>query len=394
MNLAPKQDDNFPTELRKFVTPEFIFGDGALALIGSYTAHLGAHNPLLVTDQGVTTAGWIEKVLERLDAAKVRHIVFNQVTANPRISEVATGAEIYLANGCDALVAVGGGSPIDCAKGIGMVVSNHRPVIEFEGVDRVVASLPPLLCIPTTAGSAADISQFAILSHPQQHRKLTIISKAVVPDLSLVDPTCLATLDSYQRAVTGLDTLVHAIEAYVSTGHSPITDLHALAAIRLIRRNLVAFVTQSGTKVLYSGMALACLQAGMAFSNASLGAVHAMSHVLGGHMDLSHGLCNALLLEQVIDFNFPVVPQRYRRIAACLGIVVDGVPDSAVNDALRTTLHKLRHQIGIGGSLMGAGVLRADIPGLARDALLDICIVTNPRTPTRKDIETLYEQAL
>lgn len=394
MSPSPSWDDDHTSELRKFVMPEFVFGVGALEMIGHHAAHLGARNLLLVTDQGVTSAGWTDKVLKSLIAANLRYEVFANVTPNPCVDEVTAGAETYRAAGCDSMVALGGGSSIDCAKGIGMVVSNHRPVVEFEGVDRIAVSLPPLICIPTTAGSAADVSQFAILSHPQQHRKLTFISKALVPDLSLVDPACLTTLDDYQRAITGVDVLVHAIEAFVSTGSSAITDLHALEAIRLIKRYLVEFVTQTGDEAVYRGMAQACLLAGLAFSNASLGAVHAMSHAICGYLDLSHGECNALLLEHVIDFNFHTVPQRYRHVAAILGIKVDDLSERAVNASLRAALHSLRHQIGIKGSLKDAGIVGADIPKFARDAMFVPCIVTNPRKPNRRDIETIYEHAL
>lgn len=394
MNQTPQWDEKLPAELRKFVAPEFVFGGGALDLIGGYAAHFGARKPLVVTDSGVAEAGWCDRAVASLESAGLKCEIFSEITPNPRTSEIMAGAERYRASDCDALVAVGGGSPIDCAKGIGMVVANNRPVGDFEGVDRVLVPIPPLLCIPTTAGSAADVSQFAIISDSTQQRKLAVISKALVPDLSLVDPSCLMTVDPYLRACTGYDVLVHAIEAFVSTGHSPITDLHALEAMRLASRYLVPSITQPDDEVACTGMSLACLQAGLAFSNASLGAVHALAHVLGGRLDLPHGECNALLLEHVVDFNFAATTRRYRRVAEALGLTVDGLSDKESKEGLIDALHTLRTQAGIKGTLGDVGVSRDEIPMLASDAMRDVCIVTNPRKPTRRDLEVIYEQAL
>jgi alcohol dehydrogenase class IV len=394
MNRCTHASEDIPSELRKFLAPEFVFGVGARNLVGTYAAHLGVRNVLLVTDPGVAAAGWTEQAAASLESAGLRYSIYDQVTANPRVDEVAAGAARYRELDCDGLVAVGGGSPIDCAKGIGIVVANGRPITEFEGVDRVEVSLPPLLCIPTTGGAAADVSQFAILSFSREARKISVISKALVPDISLVDPACLTTLPPYESACTGIDALSHAIEAYVSSGHSPFTDLHAQEAIRLIGRHLLPSIANGNDMNARSGMALAALQAGLAFSNASLGAVHALSHVLGGRLDLAHGECNALLLEHVTAYNFSAAPKRYCCIAELLGVEVGNLDDGAVNERLQRALHDLRVQAGISGSLSLLGIHKADIPDLARDALRDACIVTNPRLPTRAEIEAIYVRAL
>jgi alcohol dehydrogenase class IV len=383
-----------PFELRKFVAPEFLFGVGALDLAGQYARHLGARNVLIVTDAGVAAAGWPDRVMHSLDHAGLRWSTYDRVSPNPRQEEVAEGAEFCRSAGCDALLAVGGGSPIDCAKGIGVVASSGRPIAEFEGVDKIPESMPPLLCIPTTAGTGADVSQFAIIVNREERRKMAIVSKAVVPDLALVDPLCTTTMDAYLTACTAVDALTHAIEAFVSTGASPITDLHAEEAIRLVRRYILAVLLHPADLEERGGMALASLQAGLAFSNASLGAVHAMAHALGGLLDLPHGECNALLLEHVVDFNFPAAPERYRRVAANLGVSVEKLSDGEVQRALRERLCGLRKQAGIEGSLSGRGVSRDDIPGLTRNAIRDVCMVTNPRVACQRDIEVIYESAL
>ena len=282
---------------------------------------------------------------------------------------------------------------MDCAKGIGIVVSHRRPIEDFEGVDRLETSLPPLICIPTTAGSSADISQFAILSNEKERRKIAVISKGLVPDLSLVDPLCTTTMDPFLTACTGLDALTHAIEAFVSSGHSPFTDLHALEAIRLVFRHLPEAVEHPQELRSRTGMALASLQAGLAFSNASLGAVHAMAHVLGGRFDLPHGECNALLLEHVVAFNFSAVPERYRRVAEALGVATGDLPPEEVSRRLRERISALRLAVGVSKTLGDLGISRDELPELAQDTLRDACVVTNPRIPTPQDLVEIYARA-
>lgn len=383
-----------PGELRKFVAPEFIFGVGARDLVGGYAAHLGARHVMVVTDAGVQAAGWAEEAIGRLEEAGLTWTLFADVSPNPRVGEVMAGVERYRAAGCDGLLAVGGGSPIDCAKGIGAAFASNRPVTDFEGVDRVVTSLPPLICIPTTAGSAADISQFAILSDPSQGRKLALISKALVPDLSLVDPACTVTMSPYLTACTAMDVLSHAMESYVSTGHSPVTDLHALEAVRLVGRTLPRVMADGDDMEARIQMSLASLQAGLAFSNASLGLIHSMAHVIGGRLDVAHGECNAMLLAHVVDFNFGAVPERYRCIAGALGMDVKGVDDAGVRGVLCEAVQQLRRNAGITRTLGDVGVRPGDLAAFAADAMRDACIVTNPRVPSRQDVEAIYERAL
>ncbi len=388
------RNDDIPQELRRFVAPEFVFGAGARELAGGCAAHLGARHLLVVTDEGTEAAGWVDDALASLNAAGLGWSVFDAVSPNPRTYQVTQGAAQYRASGADALLAVGGGSPMDCAKGIGVVVAHQRPIEAFEGVDRVDTSLPPLICIPTTAGSSADISQFAILSNEAEQRKIAVISKGLVPDLSLVDPLCTTTMDPFLTACTGLDALTHAMEAFVSSGHSPFTDLHALEAMRLVCRHLPDAVDHPRDMASRTGMALASLQAGLAFSNASLGAVHAMAHVLGGRFDLPHGECNALLLEHVVHFNFSAVPHRYRRVAEALGVATNSLSFEEVSRELSERLRALRLRVGVSKTLGDLGISRDTLPELARDALRDACIVTNPRVPSPQDLEDIYARAL
>ncbi|MEW6400758.1 MAG: alcohol dehydrogenase-like regulatory protein ErcA [Chloroflexota bacterium] len=378
-------------DLRKFVVPEFVFGAGARHLAGRYARNFGARKVFVVTDPGVINAGWTEQVTDSLEAENLPYSVFSQVTSNPRAEEVMAGADAYQGEGCNVIVAVGGGSPMDCAKGIGIAGANKRHVSEFEGVDLVPLPGPPLICIPTTAGSSADVSQFAIITDLQRRLKMAIISKTVVPDVALIDPVTTTTMDASLTAATGMDALVHGIEAYVSDAHSPITDLHALEAIRLVTENLLPAITNPQEVALRSQMMLGSLHAGLAFSNASLGCVHAMAHSLGGFLDFPHGETNAILLEHVMAFNFEAAFERYGRIGQVMGL--DLKPGNE-KDMILNLIRRLRQTAGIDQTLGQIGLRKEDIPGLAQKAMQDACMVTNPRRPTQQDIETIYENAL
>ena len=255
-------------------------------------------------------------------------------------------------------------------------------------MDRIPRPGPPLICIPTTAGTSADISQFAIINNTDRRYKVAIISKSVVPDVALVDPETTTTMPPYLTACTGLDALTHAIEAYVSTASSPVVDVHALAAIRLIQENLTAAIDDPANTEARENMALASLQAGLAFSNASLGAVHAMAHSLGGYLDLPHGESNALLLDHVIRFNFSAARERYRNIAAIFGLA------GADERALGAAIAALRQRCGIAAGLATRGVTRGTIEELAPHAERDACLFTNPRRATLADLKTIYAEAL
>lgn len=381
-------------ELRKFVAPEFIFGVGARRRAGFYARNLQARRVLVVTDPGIIHAGWLNELLNDLEESGLQFMVFSQVTPNPRDHEVMAGVEIYRSEGCDVIIALGGGSVLDCAKGIGIVAANGGHILDYEGVDRIPQPGPPLICLPTTAGTAADISQFAIINNTLQRYKVAIISKSVVPDVALVDPETTITLDPYLTACTGLDALTHAIEAYVSTANSPVVDIHALAAIELIRDHLLSAVTQPENLAARESMMLASLQAGLAFSNASLGAVHAMAHSLGGYLDLPHGESNALLLEHVLRFNYPAAEERYQRISQAIGVSLTGVPATLREKRLTEALQNLRQACGIRDGLAARGVNASAIADLAPPVVRDACLFTNPRRANLADIKTLYAEAL
>ena len=381
-------------ELRKFVAPEFIFGPGAMQLVGRYLQNFGARKVLIVTDNGVIESGWADQLMGLISEADIDFSLFSALSPNPRDHEVMTGAEQYVREKCDIIVAIGGGSAMDCAKGIGIVSTNRQDISVFEGIDMVPEPGPPLICIPTTSGTSADVSQFAIISVPGLTKKIAIVSKTVVPDVALIDPKTTTSMSPYLTACTGIDALVHAFEAYVSTANSPLLDLHALEAIRLIHTYLPQVMEKPDDLELRSQMSLASLQAGLAFSNASLGAVHAMAHSLGGLLDLPHGECNAILLNHVVAFNFPQAAERYARVGEVMGLSLGGQTAQEIKKSVVNEIIELKKKVGISSCLGERGAKLGDIPQLAAKALADPCMVTNPRIPTQRDIEVIYEEAL
>lgn len=381
-------------ELRKFVAPEFVYGVDARLLAGRYARNWGVKKVLLVSDPGVEKAGWTGDVAATLEREGIPVVRFTGISPNPRDYEVMAGVEFYRAQGCDSLVAVGGGSVLDAAKGIGIVASNHEHILCFEGVDRVTAPMPPLICIPTTGGTSADVSQFAIINNSTERVKIAIVSKALVPDVALIDPRTLLTVDPYLTACTGMDALVHAIEAFVSNASSPLTDLHAQEAMRLLEGHLAACIADPGNLEHRSAVMLGSLEAGLAFSNASLGCVHALAHTLGGHLDLPHGECNALLLPQVVDFNFAGASERFGRIGQLIGCPLSGLDAASARTRLREHLISMRTALGIHGALAQRGLAPSDLGELAAKAIKDPCNATNPRPPNRRDLEVILGESL
>ncbi|MGD9330051.1 MAG: iron-containing alcohol dehydrogenase [Desulfobacterales bacterium] len=380
--------------LRKFIAPEIVFGLGALDLAGRYARNLGANNVFLVSDPGVEGAGWTDAVIRSIQAASLKFALFTEISPNPRAEEVMQGADEYARQACDVIVVVGGGSAMDCAKAIGIVHTNGRHVLEFEGVDRVDVPGPPIICIPTTAGTSADLSQFVIISNHFEKRKIAIISKSVVPDVALVDPQPTTTMDAYLTACTGMDAMVHALEALVSNAGSEMTDMHAREAIQRLFTYLPQAIDRPGDLAIRRQVMFGSLSAGLAFSNASLGAVHAMAHSIGGRFDLPHGECNSLLIEHVMHFNWPAAGDRYRELGTIFGLELNGLSSREACQRITGAVKQFKQHIGITRSLKSCGIQQKDIAPLARMAVKDPCMATNPLPPTIGDIESVYDQAL
>jgi alcohol dehydrogenase class IV len=385
--------DHIQLEIRKFVAPEYIFGIDSRFWVGKYCQQLGGRKVLLATDGGIIKTPWLKEVEDALAQVGLEYVLFSSISPNPRDYEIMEGAEVYIQNRCNMILALGGGSVIDCAKGIGIIANNGGHIRNFEGVDKIYRPMPPLVCIPTTGGTSADVSQFAIINNFEEKYKMAIISKATVPDVALIDPFVLTSMDRYLTACTGMDALSHAFEAYVSNASSAFTDLYALEAIRLIDKNLLTCFLEPDNIQARGKMMLASLYAGLAFSNASLGCIHAMAHSLGGYLDLPHGECNAILLPHVVDYNFGVANDRYSKISEILQLTDTGNPGEN-KKALMNYLFDMNNQLGINQTLKDKGVTTDIVSILANKAIKDPCNATNPRTPVRKDLEVIYQEAL
>jgi 1,3-propanediol dehydrogenase len=379
--------------LLKFEIPEIIYGLGALSQIGQCARRLGGERILLVTDSGLIAAGWVDESIKYLQEEDLQYVIYDNVVTNPRDFQVEEGVQLYRHKNCDVIAVVGGGSPIDTAKGIGILASNHGRIHEYEGANLVTQPIPPLVCVPSTAGTGADVSQFAVIANKRTKEKMTILSRAITPDLTLVDPRLLKTKPPELMAATGMDTLTHAIEAYVSSLSWPMTDPHAIHAIELVNEHLVN-ATQTKDMDALEGMSIACLEAGMAFSNAILGAVHALAHPLGGLYDIHHGLANSLLLPVVVRQNMEHALPKFAKIARAMGAETRERSIAEVAQEVPRQIRDLIAKLGLPTRLSQVGVDAADIPRLAMMAEADICMLTNPHCYMKAEIESMYHEVL
>ena len=375
----------------KFEVPEIIFGRGLLSQIGSCARRLGGHKVFLVSDQGLFSAGWVDKAIKNIMDAGLEVVYYDNITPNPKDVEVEAGALEYIRHGADVIVGLGGGSSMDTAKGIAILVSNGGRIRDFEGGDKIFRPLPPLVLCPTTCGTGSDVSQFAIINDTERRCKITIMSRCVAPDISLTDPDTLETLPEEYVCTTATDALSHALEAFFSVASTSLTDVHAIKALRLVSASLVEAVRERTPSDL-ENLARASLHAGMAFSNSLLGIVHALAHPIGGLYDANHGSINAVLLPEVIRYDIPVVTEKLPELAWGLGHRTDGNINVA-SEVVQETVMAMLEAAGAPRSLKSLGVLREDLPELARRALKDVCIVTSPRQADEMDLLAILERA-
>lgn len=374
--------------------PEVIFGNRALEQVGESCIRLGAKKVLIVTDEGVLEAGWTEEVMKSCQNAGLSYTYFKDITTNPKDFEAHQGASFYLEQECDAIIGVGGGSVIDVAKAIAILATNGGKISDYEGVDRIRKPLPPLVMAGTTAGSGSEVSQFSVIVDTKNKKKMTIISKSLVPDIAIVDPVTLSTKPPRLTAATGLDVLTHAIESYVSVAATPLTEVYSKNAIRLVSEYLRPSVASKLNREAKENMAIASLQAGLAFSNAILGAVHAMSHSIGGRYPMLHGDVNAVLLPFVMEFNMLASPQKFRDIAELLGEQTEGLSQFEAGKKAIKHVQDLSLDIGAPQSLVEMGLEQHAIKELSVLALHDACMITNPRDISEEDVERLFQKAL
>ncbi|MCL4439734.1 MAG: iron-containing alcohol dehydrogenase [Eubacteriales bacterium] len=381
-------------ELYKFVSPEIIFGRGALEQVGESLVRLGVKKVFIVSDPGVMEAGWVDKAVPPIKEAGLDYIIWHDITSNPKDHEVHKGLEKYLETGCNAVLGIGGGSSIDTAKAIALLSTNGGHISDFEGADKVQQALPPIVAVPTTAGSGAEVTQLAVVTNTKRQMKMVIGSKSLVPDISLIDPRTLTTKDKQLTANTGMDALTHAIEAYVSLAATPLTDIQALNAIKLATRYLPVSVSNRTNLEAKDAMAMASLQAGLALSNAILGLVHAMSHQLGGLLDMPHGEANAILLPSVMEYNLSSAIERFGSIAEAMDQRVFGLSRRDAAQKAIEAVRRLAKDIGILEKLPEVGLTDELLIKLSENAMVDVCIITNPKEVQVDDILKLFTAVL
>jgi alcohol dehydrogenase len=363
--------------------------ESAIDSIGSY----GFKRALIVTDAVLAKLGVAARVAGLLAAKGIKATVFDGAKPNPTVANVEAGLALLRADDCDFVVSLGGGSPHDCAKGIALCATNGGSIKDYEGVDKSAKPQLPLIAINTTAGTASEMTRFCIITDEARHVKMAIVDRHVTALLSVNDPTMMVAKPAGLTAATGMDALTHAVEAYVSTAATPITDACALQAVRLIATNLRQAVANGADLAAREQMAYAQFLAGMAFNNASLGYVHAMAHQLGGYYDLPHGVCNAVLLPHVEAFNASVSAERLRDVATAMGVDTTGMPAEVGAAACLKAIRALAADIGIPAGLAQLGLKDSDIPVLASNALKDACGLTNPRRAEQADIEGIFRAA-
>ncbi|AMQ19793.1 iron-containing alcohol dehydrogenase [Geobacillus sp. JS12] len=379
--------------IHKFVMPEVIFGNGSIQQVGESCLRLGATNVLIVSDPGVAEAGWLDVVIKSCRQVGLKYATFCDVTINPKDEEVTKGCEAYLENECDSIIGIGGGSSIDAAKAVAILATNGGQIHEYEGVDKIQLPLPPQVMVPTTAGSGSEVSQFSVIVDTKEKKKMTIISRSLIPDIAIIDPETLSTKSAHLTASTGLDVLTHGIEAYVSLAATPLTDVQAQNAISLVGKYLRPSVASKINQEAKANMAMASLQAGLAFSNAILGAVHAMSHAVGGRYPLLHGDINSILLPHVMEFNLLANPKKFADIAYFLGIDTRGMSYMEAGRKAIEYVKQLAEDIGVPQRLSDIGVKQEEIRKMSLVAFHDACMITNPRDITAEEIEGIFRKA-
>lgn len=379
---------------RFFMPVVSLFGANVLAELAEQVTSLGGAKPLVVTDQGMTQLGYTKQVTDLLDQAGIAYAVFDQTVPNPTDTNVNEGAAAYTENQCDMLISLGGGSAHDCCKGVGLLVSNGGQIADYEGVDMSKKALPPYIAINTTAGTASELTRFTIITNTSNHVKMAIVDWRVTPDLAINDPLLMMKMPASLTAATGMDALTHAVEAYVSTDANPVTDACALQAIRLIAKYLRVAVARGDDLEARDRMAYAQYLAGMAFNNAGLGHVHAMSHQLGGMYNLPHGVCNALLLPHVCEANLMAAQERYADIAEALGESTYGLAVREAAQMAVVAIRALSVDVGIPSTLSELGVQDKDIETMVEHAQKDVCAATNPRRLNDQEVAAIFRAAM
>jgi len=371
------------------------FGPGVVKKVGQRAKMLDMKKILIVTDQFLNEleGGPVKQVEDSLQQAGVDYVIYDGVEPNPKIANVEEGKKIYLDNACDSIISVGGGSPHDCAKGIGIVLTNGDDVTKLAGIETLKNPLPPLMAVNTTAGTASEITRHAVLTNEKTKLKFVVVSWRNVPLVSFNDPMIMLEIPPALTAATGMDALTHCVESYVSTNRNPITDAQAAQGIKLISKYLRRAVANGHDIEARTNMAYASVLAGMAFNNADLGYVHAMAHQLGGEYDAAHGVCCAVLMPTVEKWNIISNPKRFAEIAELLGENIEGLTEMEAADRAIDAMIRISEDVGITTNIKDLGAKPEDFEKMAENALKDGNAFSNPRKGTKEEIIELFQQA-
>lgn len=378
------------------IPPVLIIGSGASEKVGEESKKLGVKKALIVTDQIMVKLGVVEGIKKSLDQNKLQFIVYDGVATEPTVDYVREGLKIFKDNGCDFLIAIGGGSPIDTAKAIAIMVTNPGSIEDYKGLGKVSKEGVPLIAIPTTGGTGSEVTQFTIITDTKTNVKMLIGSPFIIPKVAIVDP--LLTLSSPRglTAAVGIDALTHAIEAYVSIKAQPMSDIFCLSAIELISGSLRQAWANGNNVEAREKMMLGALQAGIAFSNSSVALVHGMSRPIGAYFHVAHGASNAALLGVVTEFSLIGNPMRYAHIARAMGENITALTDLEAAQLAAKAIKALIKDVKI-PSLKQLGVEREKLeqlaPKMAEDAIASGSPGNNPRQATKEEIVELYKMA-
>lgn len=372
------------------------FGPGARKELPGVVARLGYKKALVVTDKGLMKFGVAKMVLDVLDEAAIPYEIYDEVKPNPTVTNVKMGVEACKKAEADFIIAIGGGSSMDTAKGIGIICNNPEfsDVISLEGVADTKKKTVPIIALPTTAGTAAETTINYVIIDEEKQKKMVCVDPNDIPAVAIIDAELMYSLPKSLTAATGMDAMTHAIEGLITKGAWELSDMFEIKAIEMIHKYLPIAVNEPTNPVGRDGMAVAQYVAGMAFSNVGLGVDHGMAHPLSALHDIPHGVACAMLLPTVMKFNAPAALPKYVDIAKALGVYKDGMTQQEAADAACAEIDNLSRLVGIPTLLSELGITEKDIDALADQAIVDVCTPGNPREVTRDDIVALYKQIL
>lgn len=369
-----------------------IFGCGIISRLPEELGSRGLKRILLASDRGLEAAGMVKRIEDILEGSGISCIPFLDIEANPSTETVEKGVELYRENDLEAIVCLGGGSPMDTAKAIAVLAASGGKIQDYEGAHKVKGPVAPVIAIPTTAGTGSEVTPFAVITDRSKSYKLTVFSYEIIPEAAMLDPELINTLPPLVAASTGLDALTHAVEAYISRAASPFSDAMAEKAMELIGRNIRVFTANRADLDAASAMLLGSMFAGIAFSWARLGNVHAMAHPLGGVFNIPHGIANAVLLPVIMEYNALADKGKYEKIFNYIkdGKRVEGFTPYILVEEIR----QLSAELGIPKNLSELDVTRESVQDMAVDAMKSGNILVNPRQTTLADVKDLYLRAM